>query len=721
MNKYLILIGSLFILSSFSELGATTIDSLKSLLPKANQQQKVDILNNLGWELKYENTDDALKYSMEAHKLALSLKYSKGIAVADKNLAALSTLTNKGKEAEKYADEGILYATALRDTFTLAKLYNIKALVLEDKYSYSKAIWYFTKSFQLFDKIGDKTEATGILNNLALLYGEINEKKLELETYIRVIKIEEQAGNKFGLARTYNNIAGLYNSLGDIKTAHKFYIKGLAFSRETSSDRYESAALNGLGLIQRDLQQTDSAIYYLNKAVEINKRNNYLQWLGNNYLNLGNIKLFDQHRINEGEQYLSEACKIYLSIDDWNNYIIALNVLCEQNMRTRNYKKVASLIQTAENYSDRLGSSNILRDYSLIKYNYYKSTGQTSLALKNLELVAALNDSIRSKQKELLSYELQAKYDLEREEQENEKLKITANLGLETIRKQKIAMLAIVIISLLLIYIIFLVIKSRSRIKKANKALNEITHEIREKAQELQLANESKDKFLSIISHDLKNPISAVTGLSELILDGYDDLPEEEKYKYLKYINDGCQSADQLLENLMKWVRTQTGKMELKPIAFDVSESVNEAIKLVKNAAIRKDISISNHIQPGTMVMADHEMLNTCIINLVSNAVKFTPNNGTIMVSPEINASIIKIKVKDSGVGISPDNLGNLFRLDVKSGTLGTANEKGTGLGLLLVKEFIEKNNGEVIVESKPGEGSTFTLSIPKAQMLAAG
>jgi signal transduction histidine kinase len=165
----------------------------------------------------------------------------------------------------------------------------------------------------------------------------------------------------------------------------------------------------------------------------------------------------------------------------------------------------------------------------------------------------------------------------------------------------------------------------------------------------------------------------------------------------------------------MKWVRSQTGKLEIKPKEFDLSVSVEEALALVSNAAFRKQITLSSKVLKDTMVYADHEMVNTCMINLLSNAVKFTPLNGSVLVMPETNGAMIKVHVKDTGVGISPENMQKLFRLDTKSGTPGTANEKGTGLGLLLVKEFAEKNNGSISVQSNTGEGSIFTLTIPKA------
>jgi len=715
MNRILFLFLCNYFISFGLSAGTTNADSLKFLLNGAVSQQRVDILNDLGWELKYTDTKAAFKYLQEAQHLAGQLKYSKGKGESFRNMAALFSLTNNAKEAIHHANEGILYATAVRDTFTLAKLYNIKALVLKDQYAYSVAIEFFKKSYQLFDQLGDQEEKAGLMNNLAVLYGAINEKNLELETLIRVVELEEKTGNKPGLARTYNNIAGVYHDLGDMKSSLIFFQKGLNYSREIESARFESSALNGIGMIMQEQKKYDSAIVYYSEAANINKKNDYKQWLANNYVNLGGLFLNDLSDYPHAKKYLGEATEIYESIYDWDNFLHTMNMLIGWHLDRSDASEANRLLTKTDSYIDSVQSALIKRDHLLLKYRFARMDGNTGDALNYLEQVIALNDTLRAKEQFKQSLEIQTKYDLTRQQQENERLRMNSSLSTETIKRQQIIIAGTIIICLLLGTIIFLAYRSKKRMEKVNKALFQVSVQIREKATELQQANESKDKFLSIISHDLKNPINAITGLSDLLLDESADIPEEERMMYIKYINDGCLSADHLLENLMKWVRSQTGKLEIKPKEFDLSDSVDEAMALVSNAAFRKQITISSKVLKDTKVYADHEMVNTCLINLLSNAVKFTPLNGSVQVIPESNGTLYKVHVKDTGVGISPENMNKLFRLDAKSGTPGTANEKGTGLGLLLVKEFAEKNNGSISVESKPGEGSTFTLMIPKA------
>jgi len=696
---------------------SNTADSLTRILGSATREKRVDILNALGWEQKYNDIEAAFRYSTEAQRLSEQLDYDKGRAKAAMNLAGLYTLTNNDKEAIRYANRGIAFATSVQDTFTLAKLFNIKALALEDQNAYALAIEYFNRSYQYFLKIGNQTEATGLLNNLAVVYGKINENKLEIETYIKVIEQEEKAGNKIGLARTYSNMADVYYRNGKTANALNFYRKSLQLSRETNSARYEAAALNGMGLIKSEMKQYDSAIIYLTQSAELNKKYEYHQWEANNYLNLGGMYLHKLSNPSEGVRYLRDAASIYYSISDWDDYVSSMTELSAWYRDNGDLTRAGEIMTLTGKYEDSIASIEVRRNFCFQKYKYLKQTGKINSALSYLEKVIVLDDSISSTQEMSHAQELQAKYDLTRQEQENDKLRMESSIDEATIKKQWILLLAGILILLMLALIIIITFISNRKIRKANKALQEATRQLKEKANELQLSNESKDKFLSIISHDLKNPIGAILGLSDLLIDETMTLSEEEKKKYIRYINEGCVNTDYLLENLMKWVRSQTGKLEMNPREFDLIQPLEHALALINNAAIHKNIIVSSEIKGETLVYADQEMISTCLINLLTNAVKFTPEQGRITVSLKEETGYYHLAVSDTGVGISQENLNKLFRPDTKSGTLGTANEKGTGLGLLLVKEFIEKNKGKVSVQSKVGSGSTFSLAIPKASV----
>ncbi|MFN8255123.1 MAG: hybrid sensor histidine kinase/response regulator [Bacteroidales bacterium] len=230
----------------------------------------------------------------------------------------------------------------------------------------------------------------------------------------------------------------------------------------------------------------------------------------------------------------------------------------------------------------------------------------------------------------------------------------------------------------------------------------------------LQKANQDKDKLLSIIAHDLSNPFSVLITFSKLLIDSYDDFSKDDIMNYLKTFYQTSKQGYNLLDNLLKWSKSQTGKLDAEPINLDMKDLVEENITLLLSQAKSKKIILVNHVPEDLIAFADLNMILTVIRNLVSNAIKFTHENGKVEVFGHSHSNFIEIIIKDNGVGISDEDLQKIFRIDVKHSTPGTANEAGTGLGLVLCKEFIERNMGKLIARSTPGEGSEFVFLLPK-------
>ena len=238
---------------------------------------------------------------------------------------------------------------------------------------------------------------------------------------------------------------------------------------------------------------------------------------------------------------------------------------------------------------------------------------------------------------------------------------------------------------------------------------------IREINTELTESNKTKDKFFSIISHDLRGPLSGLMQLFEILADEYSSLEEEEKFKLISEAAASAKRTYNLMENLLDWSRVQSGKMEYQPERINLLQLVNDVTSLynqnIKNKNIRLEINIHNNIS----VFADKKMSETVLRNLISNAIKFTYPNGSISLASEKKDDFVIMIIGDTGVGISKENLPNLFRLDVSHSTKGTENESGTGLGLILCKELVQRQGGRIWIESKLNEGSTFHFTIPLA------
>jgi PAS domain S-box-containing protein len=236
-----------------------------------------------------------------------------------------------------------------------------------------------------------------------------------------------------------------------------------------------------------------------------------------------------------------------------------------------------------------------------------------------------------------------------------------------------------------------------------------------ESESQLRKANAMKDKFFSIIAHDLKNPFNAILGFSNLLFEAYDNFSDQQRKAFIKNICDASDSTFKLLQNLLEWSRTQTGKIDFHPEIINVAAIVQENLTVLKSAADRKKIELVTNIPEQTMAYADGNMAKAIVRNLISNAIKFTKSGGKIEIAAVNSGDEITTTVADNGVGIKPDDQNRLFRIDDHFRTAGTDHEEGSGLGLILCKEFAEKNGGKIWVESTPGKGSKFIFTLPAA------
>lgn len=237
---------------------------------------------------------------------------------------------------------------------------------------------------------------------------------------------------------------------------------------------------------------------------------------------------------------------------------------------------------------------------------------------------------------------------------------------------------------------------------------------IQEQYNQLKELNSTKDKFFSIIAHDLRSPFQSLLSSSEILATEIENLPQEEIAEFSKGLNSKLKNLHDLLENLLQWSMMQRNMLEYKPVNIDLHDLVNKILEILNQSAEKKNISLVNNIEVATNVYADVDMLRSVIQNLITNAIKFSPVNGQIIISSLEKDGSEVVSVQDYGIGIEPEKSSELFNFSTLYSTHGTAGEKGTGLGLSLCKEFIERNGGKIWVESEEGKGSTFSFTLHK-------
>ncbi|MBK9501580.1 MAG: hybrid sensor histidine kinase/response regulator [Leptospiraceae bacterium] len=244
--------------------------------------------------------------------------------------------------------------------------------------------------------------------------------------------------------------------------------------------------------------------------------------------------------------------------------------------------------------------------------------------------------------------------------------------------------------------------QSREKIRKTNEQLKEL--------------NATKDKFFSIIAHDLKNPFNTLLGFSKLLFENAPNYTTDQIQQYAQIMNHTAKQSYALLENLMQWAKSQTEKIKIIPRNSSMNELLSITIPIINGSALKKNITIESNISTEDIVYADNSLTATILRNLLTNAIKFTHANGKITVSTQKKDIFLEVSITDTGVGIEPMNIDKLFRIDSKVTSHGTDNEEGTGLGLILCKEFVEKQGGTIWAISEVGKGSTFTFTLPLAE-----
>ena len=256
---------------------------------------------------------------------------------------------------------------------------------------------------------------------------------------------------------------------------------------------------------------------------------------------------------------------------------------------------------------------------------------------------------------------------------------------------------------------------------EANTDLRHLNDALTARNEELLEIIASRDKFISIIAHDIKNPFTALLGFSEFLFKNIDNVDKEEIEEIARAMFQSSRLIFSFLENLLQWARLRTDRIEFNPVMVDLYAVTEGITELLTDNAQLKDISLNNAIPEGTWVFADEPSISTVLRNLISNAIKFSRKGGKVTVSSQVKDDLVHVQVSDTGVGMRQEDVAKVFRIDKSHTTVGTNNERGTGLGLKLCKEFVERNGGTIWVESTLNKGSNFTFTLfrkVKAEMV---
>ena len=621
------------------------------------------------------------------------------------NLNFLSSLLSYQKplEAVSYAQKAVALSEKRKDTVGQILGYRQIAIAYMSINKYDSCKFFLKKAIYLCKKNGNKKYESSCLNTLGNVYLDLLlEKKEALNCYLEALKLSESIKDTHNLPMRLVNVGRAHLSDKNFLQAKKYFTLGINASEGVHNANALSFALYNMGKVYYASSKIDSAKYYYEKALAVEQKSIHSQnkreilaELAEIHEKTGNYKLADK--------CLKDCLMDSKQTQDYKMEIACLTKLSDLMQQQKEWQKAIYYADLALEKADSVHLLDCINQA-------YKSLSESHAGAKNFEkafeyqqLYKATSDSIFSLNKSTQMQEMQTKYEVRKKETENELLR---HKETENNKRIKIQFGIIIGTTIMLLLVGFLSIS----LQRSRKREKEINQELQEKNGLLEDLNIIKDKLFSIIGHDLRAPISSLKSILGLLTDN--TMSEEQvRMLFSKLIKEVDYTSD-LLDSLLHWAKSQLQGMKVDIQNIDIQKITNSTVGLLQGIADKKEISLFNHIEAPLWVMGDEEMIKTVIRNLVANALKFTPKKGEVHISALEIDKQVEIIVSDNGVGMSADILSKLFKGNVT--TRGTQNEKGTGLGLLMVKDFVEKNKGSVRVESEVGKGSRFIVVLRK-------
>ena len=557
--------------------------------------------------------------------------------------------------------------------------------------NYEEALEKFYKAGEIAENINHKTYLGKCYNNIGAVYSSIGENDLALKYLSQSKNIKQELNDSAGLASTMINIAGIYQELNDYDKALKSYKKIHALMEQLEDTSGIAAILNNMGMIHFNKGIFEDAIIFFEQSLELSRL-----------------------------------------IDDQWSIASTLNNLAEVYIDLDNLNLTYSLLDASEIVIDEIKALDLAKESLEIRMKALAAQGRYKEAYKFNELYLAIKDSIINTEKAQNIVALEAKYESEKREGENELLKTEMEIREAVIQRQRIIFIvSSLLIIVLLVYSITLLRYNNLR-KKAGALLreqkdeieiqnitlenlnSELSHqnqEINKQKTELENLINVKDKLFSILSHDLRSPLNSLAGILHLIKQGL--INKEEEKIYLTELDTKIGYTQHFIENMFQWSRSQLDGFTINTESFDIKELVVEAYNNFDMQAREKSIKLVNKVNQSVTVLADRNLTRITLGNFISNAIKFTPSGGEIIFRSELMGEKYKLSVQDTGLGMNKETVEKILSGGKIKTMPGTAEEMGSGLGLFIARDFIEKNKGIMLIDSHEGDGSTFSFTIP--------
>lgn len=649
-----------------------SIGDLETALQRSlDDSVKVQLIVELS--VAYETIDfsKSLKYAEDAIVIAERLKEPWALNLAYRNMGITQILLGDYSTALRYTTQFLQNSISMNDSVQMATAYNMIGDHYFDLGEYDEAYFYFTQSYRIANLQPDSMRMAIALHNVGRVFKVLGQYERATNYLELSRKMSAAAGDALGEPYSLDELGDVLYRQGKYDSALLFLNMSLASLRVMQDQILEPRTMSRIANVYMRKGDFNLAINYYDSA--LNSFTKTKNKLGTAEVELGRGQIYaQQNKFEEAKSAFEKSLAIAQELN-----ARTLEIRCYNNL-SRLWEKKGDFKKSLE---------------------YYKS-------------FKLLEDSLFSQEMNEKLFRDQMRFETESKDTRIAQLSRLEEVQKSEIKRQEFILNIFVIVGALAGVLLVTIYRSGQRRRRINKLLLQHQEETEKRSEELEKLNQVKDKFFSIISHDLRSPINALAGLLDLMDRGA--LSPEDMNKNIQELKARFNHTRTLLNNLLDWTLLQMDKLNLQPAKIDLSKVAAENIQMLRSVQEKK-ITFSNEIEEGTFAFADSNTINLVIRNLVTNAIKFTNEGGHIQVSAEDKNKFWLVRIKDDGVGMKPEILKMLFDKTSPYSTRGTANEKGTGLGLILCKEFVEKNGGEISVSSEEGKGSIFSFTVPKS------
>ena len=684
----------------------TCLEALDLCKGLTNDTLQVNILIQLGGISTLQGKNkEALKLFQKALKISQSTTYEKGICISFIELGHIYYDWGQYDFAVTFFKKSL--NIAIKNNFKQHESISLNKIgkYYHTKGDFKKSVEYYEKALEVAHQLKDYEQTTSMYLNLGKTYISEEDFYMTLSYYLKAYENSQQSENKLIKADVLNHLGSIYLLLKQPNKSLQYHRKALGFREEMNSPREMATSCNNLGETFLSIASYDSASIYLQRSHELCHQTGYKKGIVKALTNLGRVGN-KTGKLSKANKYLDEALSLSQKVGYDAGVVESSITLGENFLLKKNYGEAISYFELSLSQMIPAKLTEFQTDAYQGLFDCHKALGNTKKALEyHMELIQSERNKLQAQNDRQLA-ELRVTFDLERQENENIKLRHENDLKQLALTKRNWIIWLCVIILIFTITFCFLIYFRYKQKREAHSQSQKLN-------QQLELANKEKDKMFSIIAHELRNPLYWFQNLTDVLSKKHQNMTAQRLQKSLYAVDESAKNAFHLMDNLLNWSRASLKRISPKKANHELNELICETMNMFESIIHEKEIQTTINVQPGIHIFADADLFNCILRNLASNAIKYTPEKGKISIDASTDNRFCTISVCDSGIGLAHNEIPSLFTTGNFDSAPGLMQEKGSGLGLKVCKEFTQLNDGKIWGTSNQEQGTCFYFTVP--------